>query len=83
VLMGIPDDDRTSFAASLARRKGLTIMLARRAKEVFPRAVELVRQGRVDIASLVSACYPLDRADDAFTSAVRREGLKVVVEPGR
>src|SRR5829696_4404020 len=30
VLAGIPDDDRTSFSASTARRKGLTIKLVRR-----------------------------------------------------
>ena len=80
-LEGIPGADRTTFPASLARRKGLTFMLARRANEVFPRAIDLVRQGRVDLASLVSACYPLDQVGEAFTSAVARGGLKVLVEP--
>ncbi|HSA99216.1 MAG TPA: zinc-binding dehydrogenase, partial [Anaerolineales bacterium] len=32
ILVGIPDNDRTSFNASLARRKGLTIKLVRRMK---------------------------------------------------
>ena len=83
VLMGIPDDDRTTFAASVARRKGLTLILARRAKEVYPRAEALVRQGRVDLASLVTSRFPLDEVDKAFTSAAGRHGLKVVVEPTR
>ena len=30
ILVGIPDDDRTTFSASAARRKGLTIKLTRR-----------------------------------------------------
>src|SRR5579859_4618346 len=30
VLVGIPDDDRTVFTASVARRKGLTLLLSRR-----------------------------------------------------
>lgn len=81
VLAGIPDDDRSSFAASHARRKGLTILLSRRMKEVYPRATALVRSGRVDVRSVVSASYPLDRVAEAFDAAVDRTGLKVIVEP--
>ena len=81
VLIGIPDEDRTTFPASLARRKGLTLMLARRANEGYPRAIDLVRRGVVDVASLVTARYPLDRAADAFADAKKRGGLKVIVEP--
>lgn len=44
VLGGIPSNDRTSFPAALARRKGLTVALVRRMKEdVFEAAV--ARQG--------------------------------------
>lgn len=32
ILTGIPDNDRTTFIASVARRKGLTIKLVRRVK---------------------------------------------------
>jgi L-iditol 2-dehydrogenase len=82
VLVGIPSDDCTSFPASLARRKGLTIVLARRMKEdVYQRGVRLVESGRVDVASLVTARFPLERAAEAFASAVSRRSLKVVVQP--
>ena len=82
VLGGIPDDDRTCFTASLARRKGLTIAMVRRMKEdVYERGVRLVESGRVDVASLVTARFPLDKAQDAFESAVLRQGLKVVIQP--
>jgi L-iditol 2-dehydrogenase len=82
VLGGIPSDDRTSFPASLARRKGLTIALVRRMKEdVYDRALRLVQTGRVDVTTLVTARFPLDRAAEAFESAVSRQGLKVVVQP--
>jgi L-iditol 2-dehydrogenase len=82
VLGGIPGDDRTSFPASLARRKGLTIALARRMKEdVYERGVRLVESGRVDVASMVTARFPLERAAEAFASAVSRRGLKVVIQP--
>lgn len=79
VLAGIPDDDRSSFPAGLARRKGLTIAMARRMKEVYPRAIDLVLRGQVDVDSLVSQQFPLERAVDAFASAVGRRGLKVII----
>lgn len=81
VLVGIPDDDRTSFRASLARRKGLTLVFVRRMKASYPRAIGLLEQGTVDAASLVSGRYPFERAGEAFEVAARREGLKIVVEP--
>jgi L-iditol 2-dehydrogenase len=83
VLAGIPDDDRTSFPASPARRKGLTLALVRRMNAVYPRAIRLVESGRVDVSSLVTARFPLSETAAAFTAAVSRQGLKVVVEPGR
>jgi L-iditol 2-dehydrogenase len=79
VLAGIPDDDRTSFPAGLARRKGLSLIMVRRMKDVYSRAIALVERGLVDVESLVTARYPLERADDAFAAAVKREGLKTVV----
>ena len=81
VLGGIPDGDRTSFKASLARRKGLTLVLVRRMNEAYPRAIRLVEQGLIDISSIVSHRYPLERAAEAFAVAADRKGLKVVIEP--
>jgi len=81
VLGGIPDGDRTSFQASLARRKGLTLVLVRRMNEAYPRAIRLVEQGLIDISSIVSHRYPLERAAEAFAVAADRQGLKVVIEP--
>ena len=82
VLAGIPSDDVTSFPASLARRKGLTIALVRRMKEdVYERGIRLVESGRIDAISLVTSRFPLDQAADAFESAVARAGLKVVIQP--
>jgi L-iditol 2-dehydrogenase len=80
VLAGIPDDDRTSFSASLARRKGLTIKLVRRMKHTYPRAIDMVSKGLVDVTSLVTHRFPLEQAAEAFRVAERREGLKVIIE---
>jgi L-iditol 2-dehydrogenase len=80
VLAGIPDDDRTSFSASTARRKGLTIKLVRRMKHTYPRAIELVSKGLVDVRSVVTHRFPLEQANEAFRVAERREGLKIIIE---
>ena len=79
VLVGIPDNDRTSFPAALARRKGLTIAVVRRMNDVYPRAISLVEQGRVNVRSLVTDRFPLSQADQAFATAASRTGLKVVI----
>jgi L-iditol 2-dehydrogenase len=80
VLAGIPDDDRTSFSASVARRKGLTIKLVRRMKHTYPRAIELVSKGLVNVRSVVTHRFPLEQASEAFRVAERREGLKILIE---
>jgi L-iditol 2-dehydrogenase len=83
VLVGIPDSDRTSFTASAARRKGLTLLLSRRMEPThLPHSIRLAESVRVDLASLVTERYPLSRGDEAFEALVSRRGLKVVVEPG-
>lgn len=81
VLAGIPSDTRTSFAAGTARRKGLTLVLARRMGHVYPRAIQLVAGGHVDVRSLVTHRFPLAQIGAAFDAAVKRVGHKVVVEP--
>ena len=80
VLVGIPSDNRTSFSAATARRKGLTLRLCRRMKHTYPRAIALVEQGRLDVRSLVTHRFSLEQAQQAFEVAARREGLKVIIE---
>jgi L-iditol 2-dehydrogenase len=82
VLAGIPGDDRTTFTASAARRKGLTLQLCRRMRPVdLSRAIELVGSGRIVLDGLVSHVFDLEHVDDAFQTLMRRDGHKVVVRP--
>ena len=81
LLGGIPAQDSTTFPASTARRKGLTLVMVRRMREMYPRTTALVAQGRVDVRSLVTHTFGLADAAEAFRTAHVREGLKVVVEP--
>ncbi|WP_250447690.1 zinc-binding dehydrogenase, partial [Actinotalea sp. C106] len=83
VLAGIPDQDTTTFPASVARRKGLTLRLSRRMKEMYPRSIALVETGAVDVRSIVTTVAGLDEVSAAFQTARLRSGLKVVVDPGR
>jgi len=64
----------------VARRKGLTIKLVRRMKHTYPRAIELVSKGLVDVRSLVTHRFLLENAAEAFAVAQRREGIKVIIE---
>ncbi len=82
VLIGIPSDDRTTFSASVARRKGLTLTLARRSTpDSFRRAVELAESGQLELGRLITRRAPLDDAMPAVAGFVAREGMKVVIEP--
>ena len=82
VLVGIPGDDRVSFGAGGARRKGLTLVMSRRMQaHHLVRAMSLVAAGHVRLGPLVTARYSLAHGTDAFRALVGREGLKIVVQP--
>lgn len=78
VLVGIPNGDRTSFSASLARRKELSFVLSRRMLAAdLTRAADLFES--LDLAGIITHRYPLDRVEEAFQALSDRRGLKVVV----
>ena len=82
VLVGIPAGDRTSFKASIARRKGLTLLVSRRMEgSDLPRAIRLVESGDVQLGPLVTRRYALDEWPEAFAALQSHRGLKVVVNP--
>ena len=73
VLVGIPGDDRLFMQHSTARRKGLTIMMARRMKHTYPRAIQLATSGMVRLDDLISHHCSLDEAPAAFDMNARYE----------
>lgn len=84
VIVGIPSTDRTSFTASAARRREVTLSLCRRTRGVdLPRAIALAAEARVELDPLVSERHPLADGPAAFASLAEHRGLKIVVEPGR
>jgi 6-hydroxycyclohex-1-ene-1-carbonyl-CoA dehydrogenase len=48
----------------------------------YPRLVELVRQGRLQLGPMVTARLPLEDINDAFDLLRRGEGLRSIVLPG-
>jgi L-iditol 2-dehydrogenase len=66
IVAGIPADDTMTMNASTVRHKGLTIKLVRRMKHTYSRAIRLVRTGMVDVKSLATHTFPLERTAEAF-----------------
>jgi threonine dehydrogenase-like Zn-dependent dehydrogenase len=49
-------------------------------ENAYQRAIALAVRGAVDLSWLTSDRFTLDDATEAFATAARREGLKVVVD---
>jgi L-iditol 2-dehydrogenase len=83
VLVGIPGaDDKLVMKHSVARRKGLTIRMARRMKHAYPRAIDLHQRGAIDLRGLISHRFPLEKSADAFELNLRYEPpvVKVIID---
>ncbi|MBC8037232.1 MAG: alcohol dehydrogenase catalytic domain-containing protein [Rhizobiales bacterium] len=83
VLAGIPDGNIYTLPAAEARRRGLKIKFARRMGEVYPRAIDMVDRGLVDVAAIVTNEIGLDAGPDAFRDhAANAPGLvKTIIYP--
>ena len=85
VLVGIPDRDTYTLPAAEARRRALKIKFARRMGEVYPRAIDLVAAGRVDVTTLVTHRVGLAATPGAFQAlADNAPGyVKVLIYPNQ
>ena len=45
----------------------------------YERAIELISQGRIDVTKLITARYPLEKANEAFEALRWGNELKVIV----
>jgi L-iditol 2-dehydrogenase len=66
VVVGIPDDNTMTMTASEVRRKGLTIKLVRRMKHTYPRAIQLVESGTIDVDAVATHHFSMEEIDAAF-----------------
>ncbi len=81
VLVGIPGSDEAHFKHSTARRKGLTMMMCRRMKHTYPRAIALTTGGSVDLKPLVTHCFALADTNRAYAlnAAYEDRVIKVMI----
>ncbi len=80
VLVGIASDDKIALQHSVARRKGLTIIMSRRMKHTYPRAIQLASSGKVKLDELVSHQYDLSRTAEAYANnAAYERGINKVI----
>jgi L-iditol 2-dehydrogenase len=81
IMIGIPKDDTLSFQHSVLRRKGLSVLLVRRMKHTYPRAIQLLERGAVDLKKMVTHRFPLERTAEAFAlnAAYIDQVIKVVI----
>ncbi len=82
VFVGIPGDNALNMKHSTVRRKGLTMMMTRRMKHSYPRAINLYMSGMVNLEDIISHRMSLDEADRAYAmNAAYEEGVhKIVID---
>lgn len=82
VIGGIPREDSMTVTASTIRRKGLTIKMLRRSKDTLRRSIEMVKQGKADVASYITHRFPLEQVEDAFVTArdQKADSLRVLIQ---
>lgn len=81
VFVGIPGDNEFHFKHSTARRKGLTMLMCRRMKHTYPRAIQLASSGLFRLEDLVTHRFDLEHAGDAYAlnATYRDNVIKVMV----
>ncbi len=83
VLVGLSPDDTAPIDTNQVIDKGLDVMGVFRYAHTWPKAIDLVASGRVDLEPLVSAHYALDDVQEAveFAQTRKDECVKVMVTP--
>lgn len=72
VIVGIPDSDVYPFEAATIRRKQATIIFDRRSNGVTGKSVELLGEGKVNVASYATHHFPLEKTAEAMELAISK-----------
>jgi L-iditol 2-dehydrogenase len=83
VVVGIPHPDVVSFDSTIARRKELTVIFARRSRNCLEESLELLATGQVDLAAMPTKDYTLEETKQALDDTAARGGavLRAIVWP--
>jgi len=66
ILIGIPEFDRWSFKADLARRKELTIVHTRRQNNCTHQTIKMLAKGEVNGSAMITHRFPFSNVAEAF-----------------
>ena len=82
ILTGISGHDTAVFPVDVARRKELMVQWCRRFCFNYPAAIALTTSGRLDIESLITHHFPLERTQEALDLVcdLRDDVLKVSID---
>ncbi|HOZ47299.1 MAG TPA: NAD(P)-dependent alcohol dehydrogenase [Candidatus Hydrogenedentes bacterium] len=82
VLTGISGQECDPFPVNVARRKELQIQWCRRFRHDFPRAIDLVASGKVDLSLIITHSFGLEQTPEAFELVSRAQDnvLKVSID---
>ena len=82
VLTGISGAEEDLFPVNVARRKELRVQWCRRFRHDFPKTIDLVARGKIDLDRIMTHSFSLDEAQDAFelVSHSRDNVLKVSID---
>jgi threonine dehydrogenase-like Zn-dependent dehydrogenase len=83
--VGIPPGDTTTHSIHEARRKELTLLMARRFLATDPQAIDLAASGKADLACLITHRFGLAETEAAFALVEQyADGvIKALIEPER
>lgn len=81
VLVGMGADE-IPLPVPVIQNKELVITGVFRYANTWPTAIELVRTGRVDLDSLVTARFGLNQVEEALNTSTLSSSMKIVVTPG-
>jgi L-iditol 2-dehydrogenase len=81
-MIGLPPEDNFPYPLVYAMAREIDIFTVFRYANVYPAAIALVAEGRVDTKSLITHRFPLEKAEDALLlSDSRADGvIKAMVE---
>ncbi len=81
VLVGIPIDP-VPFDVAAIQAKELDIASVFRYANIYPRAIDLVASGKIDVKKLISKIYPFEKGIEAFEEAAKLEPhiVKIQIE---
>ncbi|MEE9274838.1 MAG: alcohol dehydrogenase catalytic domain-containing protein [bacterium] len=74
VLEGISGGKKVTFTSDRIVLDEISIIGGRGSPNCYPRAIEFMRAGRIDVAKMLTHRFPLDEIEEAFRVVKAREG---------